>query len=630
MLQNIRENAQGVVAKIIVGFIILTFAIFGLESISGGGSGNTAASVNGEDITQQALYQAMQMRRQQLSREMGENFNPALLDEQRIQQSSLQGLIDQTLLLQQAADLGLYFPDEAIDQMIVNTESFQVDGKFNPDQFQLALRSISLSPIQFRQMIQGEMLISQLSSGFAASNFVTPAEMEAISALERQQRDIRYITLSAETERAKVSVEAQEVQDYYDSNPGEFMAEEQVRVDYLLLNKNDLMSSVEVSEDDVANAYQAYSEQLTGAGNEQRRAAHILLEVNEENPDETVSQLANELKQRIDAGEDFAALAKEYSADAFSAQQGGDLGVVEDGFLGETFDDTLSSLEPGEVSAPVKTEFGYQLIKLLTAESVEVPALDEVREQLVREIKLDRVEPIFVEQSQLLADISFESADLQQPAEELGLTSQSTDLFGRNGSQEGLSSNPAFIAAAFAEDVLSEGANSQLIELDGDRVAVLRLAQHIKPEPRALVDVESQIRTTLVAVKAEEMLQDQALALKEKALSSGLDSIVEQEWVDQPAVSRQQPGNLAQQILLDTFKAPHPSEGVPSLLISGLPNGDKVLLAVTAVNTPEVADAELETTRNQFLSRMLSQQKGQAIFEEYRQSLLNSADIETF
>ncbi|WP_426417487.1 SurA N-terminal domain-containing protein [Aestuariirhabdus sp. LZHN29] len=629
MLQNIRDNSKGVVAKIIIAFIIFVFALFGLESINGGSGANYVASVNGDEISQQDLYQAMQMRRQQLTREMGENFDPALLDEQRIQQASLQGLVGQSLLLQQADMLGLYFPEAAIDQMIIGTESFQVDGKFDPDQFQLALRSVGLTPIQFRKMIQGEMLVSQLSSGFAASNFMTPAEMKSISALERQQRDIRYITLSAAAEREAVSVDSEETRDYYDSNPGEFLAEEQVRVNYLLLDKNDMLADVSVSEDDIANAYQALVEQTRSNAGGQRRAAHILLEVSETKPDQEMADLAAELKQRIDSGEDFAQLAREFSSDTFSAEQGGDLGVVEEGFLGDAFDDALASLEPGQVSAPIKTDFGYQLVKLVSTESIAVPAMDDVREQLIRELKLDRVEPIFVEQSQLLADVSFESADLKQPAEELGLTSQETAFFGRDGGEEGLASNAAFYTAAFANDVLNDGANSVLIEIDSDRVAVLRISEHIKPEPMPFDQAEAQIRDRLLAVKAEELLHQQALQLKDMAMTEGLESVTGYEWVSMDGVSRQAPGDLPQQLLLDTFKVPHPQGEKPSVVISGLPNGDKVLLAVTAVRTPE-PDAELEVTRNQFLSRMLSQQKGQAIFEEYRQALEDSADIRTY
>ncbi len=629
MLQNIRDNSQGIVAKVIVAFIVLTFAIFGLESITGGGSGNQVAVVNGQDISQQELYQAVQMRRQQMMRDMGESFDPTMLDQNLLEQQSLKGLIDQALLLQQAESLGLYFPDSAVDQLIVDTESFQVDGVFSPDQFQLALRSVGLTPVQFRRMIQGEMLINQLNAGFSVSNFITPTELEALSRLERQARDVRYITLSAEEARATVSVDAEESRSYYDANPAEFLADEKVKVDYLLLDKNDLLDEVTVSEDEIVFAYENLIAQLKDSASNDRRAAHILLEVNEENPDEQVLVLARELKTRLDAGEDFAALAKEYSADSFSAAQGGDLGTVEEGFLGDAFDDALDSLQTGAVSDPVKSDFGYQLVKRLPSEQVEISELADVREQLIREIKLNSIEPVFVERSQLLADVSFESADLNQPAEELDLSKQSTALFGREGGVEGLATNPRFVAAAFADDVLSDGVNSQLIELDGDRVAILRIAEHIKPEPQPFSDVQEIIEQVLLAVKAEEMLHERALKLREEALSGGLDSVNDVTWSETETVTRQQPGDLPQQLLLDAYKAPRPANDRPSIVISGLPSGDKVLLAVTAVSVPEADKAE-EELRNQFLSRMLAQQQGQMMFDEYRKSLQQTAEIETF
>src|SRR5690606_31855297 len=184
MLQNIRDNSQSWIAKTIVGLIVVLMAFTGFEAIVNSGSNrNNAALVNGAEITLDQLTQAADMQRRQLQQQLGKDFDASLLDDKLLRESALKGLIDRQLLLQGAADAGFAFSDAAIDQLILLTPEFQVDGQFNADRFDQVIRQMGFDRLRFRQMLREEMLIGQLRAGLAGSAFVTDAEIKAFARL---------------------------------------------------------------------------------------------------------------------------------------------------------------------------------------------------------------------------------------------------------------------------------------------------------------------------------------------------------------------------------------------------------------------------------------------------------------
>ncbi len=320
MLQNIRDNSQGWIAKTIIGLIIALMAFTGIEAMFTATSNKqNAAEVNGEDISQNELSQAVDMQRrqlaQQLSQQLGKDFDPAMLDEKLLRESALKGLIDRKLLLQGAADAKFSFSDAALDQQLLQTPEFQVDGKFSADRFDQVIRQLGYSRLQFRQMLGQEMLIGQVRAGVAGSAFVTDAQVEAFARLEKQTRDFASLTLPADTSAVKVTDD--EVKAHYDEHAKEFMSPEQVVLDYIELKKSSFFDKVQVKDEDLQAAYQKEVANLS----EQRRAAHILIEVNDKLNDEQAKAKIEEIQQRLAKGEDFAALAKEYSQDPGSSSR---------------------------------------------------------------------------------------------------------------------------------------------------------------------------------------------------------------------------------------------------------------------------------------------------------------------
>lgn len=621
MLQNIRDNSQSWIAKTIVGLIVVLMAFTGFEAIVNSGSNrNNAALVNGAEITLDQLTQAADMQRRQLQQQLGKDFDASLLDDKLLRESALKGLIDRQLLLQGAADAGFAFSDAAIDQLILLTPEFQVDGQFNADRFDQVIRQMGFDRLRFRQMLREEMLIGQLRAGLAGSAFVTDAEIKAFARLDRQTRDFAYLTVVAD--RAAVSVSDEQVESFYKEHEARFMTPEQVTLEYVELKKDAFFDQVDVNEDDLQALYQKEIANLA----EQRQAAHILVEVNAEQDEAKARTKIEQLAERIAKGEDFAALARDFSADTGSAAEGGDLGFAGPGVYDPAFEEALYGLQLQEVSAPVRTEFGFHLIKLLGVQAPEVPAFAELREKLERELKTQQVEQRFVEAVKQLEDSAFEASDLHQPAQEMDLAVLSVGPFGREGG-EGLAANRQVVQAAFSSELLEDGANSSAIELDPSTVVVVRVKQHLKPQPQALADVQAEIRQQLeaeqAAKQAEELAGQQLEALRKGATPQDQA----QAWTILEAAGRAQEG-VAPAILQAVFRMQRPqSPEQPVFTQVALSNGDQVLVRLNGVNDDQ---GELQPQELAMYRQFLASRVGQEDFAAYRRQLQASAEIERF
>lgn len=619
MLQNIRDNSQGWIAKTIIGIIVMLLALTGFEAIFNAASNNqNAAEVNGEEISRYDLDQAMNMQRRQLAQQLGQDFDASLLDDRLLRDSALGSLIDRMLLLQSAKNANFAFSSEALDQLILQTPEFQVDGAFSAARFDQVIQQMGYSRLQFRQLLEQEMLIGQLRAGISGTGFVTDQQVDNFARLEMQTRDFATLTLPAQQEAIEVGDE--QIKEYYEANADRFRTPEQVIVEYVELKKESFFDQVEVSDEELQELYQKQIANLA----EQRRAAHILIETGGELSDDEAKAKIDEIATRVKNGDDFAAVAKEASQDPGSANEGGDLGFAGPGVYDPAFEDALYALNEGEVSAPVKSEFGWHIIKLLGVQSPEVPAFESLKPQLVRELKAQQVEQRFVETSKQLEDSAFEASDLAQPAQELGLMVQTTEAFGRDGG-EGITANRQVIQAAFSDEVLVDGANSSVIELDPDTSIALRVKEHLKPAAIPLADVREDIVQQLqrsLAAEAARAKGEQLLADLRKGQQPN-----DAQWQAVEAATRSQEG-VAPALLQAVFRMPRPEQqDKQSYSGVALSNGDYAVVRLNGVNEPEAALTDEEKLNYR---RFLASRVGQQDFAAFRQKLQAEAEIERF
>ncbi|SCW42508.1 MULTISPECIES: SurA N-terminal domain-containing protein [unclassified Pseudomonas] len=623
MLQNIRDNSQGWIAKTIIGVIVALMALTGFDAIfKATTNSNDAAKVNGETISQNELSQAVDMQRRQLMQQLGKDFDASLLDEKMLRDSALKGLIDRKLLLQGAHDAKFAFSEAALDQVILQTPEFQVDGKFSPERFDQVIRQLGYSRMQFRQMLAQEMLIGQLRAGLAGSGFVTDAQVLAFARLEKQTRD--FATLNIKADPASVKLTDDEVKAYYDQHAKEFMTPDQVVIDYLELKKASFFDQVSVKDEDLQAAYQKEIANLS----EQRRAAHILIEVNDKVTEAQAKAKIEEIQARLAKGESFEALAKEFSQDPGSANNGGDLGYAGPGVYDPEFEKALYALSKDQVSAPVRTDFGLHLIKLLGVEAPEVPTFASLKDKLTRELKTQQVEQRFVEATKQLEDASFEASDLAQPAQDLKLTVHTSAPFGREGG-EGIAANRAVVTAAFSPEVLDEGANSTAIELDPETVVVLRAKEHRKPEQLSLDKVAGPIRAQLAKEHASAAAKTRAdeLIASLRDGKTALDKPVDgQGWKAIEAATRNQEG-IDPAVLQALFRMPKPeSKDKPTFSSVTLPDGSLVVVRLNGVNEAAAPTDEEKAEYRRYLASRVGQQD----FAAYRKQLESQADIKRF
>ncbi|GAB5476995.1 MAG: SurA N-terminal domain-containing protein [Marinobacter nauticus] len=615
MLQDIRDNAQSTIAKVIVGLLIISLSIWGMDAIIGGFTGEPeVATVNGQDITEREFLRTVQMESQQRLMQM-ENPDQSLLDEDQIRRDVLDALIREAVLTQDAQSQGLELTDADIDSLITQMPQFQVDGQFNRDRFVATVRNVGMGVAEFRESMRKNYVVNQIRAAIAQTGVVAPENAAHLLAIQNQTRDFRVLTLDGSSVQDQVDVTEADVQAYYDENRDQFRQPEQVDAAYITLSQGALAESIEVAEDELRSYYEERAEEYA---REERRAAHILVEAG----DEGQATLAT-IQQRLEDGESFAVLAEEYSVDTVSAQEGGDLGFAGRGVYDEAFEDALFGLEEGEVSGPVETSFGLHLIKLEEVRRSDVPAFDELREDLRLELARTKASERFAEVRSQLADAAYAADDLASPAEELGLEIRVVEGVSRDGGAAPFD-HAGLVRQLFSEDVLEGGYNTELIDV-GDNVSVVaRVREYHEPRQLELADVESEIRRILERTETREALAarvDELVAQLESGTSA--DELGAGEWQQFEDQGRSVSG-LSPRVVQEVFSLARPDGDSPT--VGRAVTADQAaVIVLTGVNEGEV---DQEGAEYQQLMRFLAQLEGQREYTAYQQYLRNTAEVE--
>ena len=618
MLQNIRDNSQGVVAKVIIGLIVAVFALWGVESIIGGFVATPpVAEVDGEEINDLQL----QVGVQNLLASMGSDAGA--LDPGLVEDIALNQLIDEVVLRQAAERSALAVSSTRIDRFILNSPQFQINGVYDEE---LALRTMTsqgMSVPAFRENLGRRMMLSQIANAYAGSNFLTPGELERLVELQQQTRDIRYIAIPIGTRTLGVAIGDERIGEYYERSQEDFREPETVVARYVILDQEAILEEIAVDPGELLARYE--QERAEYQGDAEKRASHILFEISGISEEEALGQ-ARAARGRLADGEDFAALALELSSDTISAEEGGDIGYTNGTAFPPEIESALDELEVGEISEPVVSEFGVHLVRLTEDTQDEYPSFEEVSERIERDLKSSEVESIYSARLEDLSNLAFESADLGTISEQLNLPVLTSEAFGRNGGAD-IFSDPAVTAAAFSDEVLLDGNNSDVLELDDSRAAVVRVEQYNESHIRPLEEVQAEITVLL----RTEMEREAAASLGNEvltALESGEDTAElltanELEWIEESGVGRNGI-QVNPEIARHVFSMSRPEEGPlrDSLVLA---NGTFVLVELTAVNPGSLEDFPEEQRRT--LAQSLSADLGNNDFQRYLQTLRENADI---
>lgn len=626
MLQKIRDNSQGLAAKIFVWFVIVIFGAWGASTIVSSVISDTPAlSVNGVDISEQEIERNTQLRIQDRIQQMGDNADTSSIDEEAMREAAVNELIERQLLLQHAAKTGMVVSGRSLDRRIAQTPDFQVDGAFNAERAQLLLQSMGYTPNSYRAALASEGLINQTTFTYGLSSFVTKPEMQHLASLLNQTRDLRYILINLEDQLSEMEVTDEEVETYYSNHESEFLLPEQVSLQYLELDKDDIFDEVTVTEEAVRRRYD--EEVAEFQAQIERRASHILLEATSDEEYDNAMAQARELKDRIDNGESFEDLAKEYSDDLGSAEEGGDVGYTNGDNFVQEFEQALGSLDVGEVSDPVRTDFGVHLIKLTEQSESEMPSFEESRDRIERDLKTTEVDRLFTERSEELGNLAFESFDLSDPADIMGLEIQTTDLFDRNGGV-GIASNRDVVNTAFGTDVLIDGLNSNLISISPSRSVVIRVLEHNQPKVQPLEAVRGEIQVQLqqdkVSAKAAEMGRTLTQNLQKGLNVNAMLELQDLSWNDIKGLERNEPA-LPPELVDDIFNMDPPAGEAPTIDGFQLSGGEFVVVELQQVHAGSLEDMEEDELAS--MKNFLAQQNANTNFAALITGLKERADI---
>ena len=624
MLQNIRDNIQGVMAKIIIALIIVPFAFFGVESLLTGGGANHVAEVNGEDISAADLQQAVYFQKRSMLQRMGDNVDPAMLDEARLSAVALEQLVQRKLLLQQADSQNIDVSVAAVDQMILSMPQFQQDGQFSMQLYENMLRSNGYSLAYFKQRLTDDLRISQLTNGMAGSDFFTTQELSDTARIVAQTRSYAYITLPIAKLLNEVELSDQEIQQYYQQNQADFLSDEQVKLEYIEMKLADFAQPV--GEAQLREAYNLEMADFNAQG--ERRAAHILFEVSKERDAEATIALAKVVADRIKAGESFADLAKEYSADAGSSDNAGDLGYTAGETFPVAFEEALFALELGQVSAPVETDAGIHLILAVDIKEAVAPTFEQRKQALEQRLQLAQAESVFINTVDRLRDLVFNSEGLAGPAVELKLDVRDAGWVSR-ASAEGVLASPRVLSAAFSDEVLKDRNNSEVLELASDHFIVVRVAEHKEAATKPLEKVRGIISARLSQQKATEIAKAQAEQLAKDmvdgdnsvadiASANGLDAVSEQK------VNRSS-AQADPELVAAIFALPKNSDNEATIDSLVLANGDVVVVRLSAVNDGSLAD--LAEEEQQGIGRQLQRFSSMQSLSGFQDTVRESAQV---
>lgn len=500
MLQSLREKKSGLFVKAVLVLVVIGFSFFGIESYFISNVDTSAAKVGERGISTDEYQARFQEYRQQMMRMMGDNADPQYFEDPLVKRQVLDQLISEELLLQANDDLGVAIPASRLQTEIAGVSAFHTDGQFDPEVYRTVLAGQGMSPRGFEARVRRDLAVRELPIQVISSTLVTPAQVDAYLRVRDQRRDMSYVVLDAPVDTDFQPSEEQ-VDAYYNANIDQFTRPEMVALDYVELDESGLEVDMTPDESTLRERYER--EKARFVTPEQRRAAHILIEVEGAGgPDEQRAAMtkAEDVAQQLRDGGDLAELAREFSADPGSRNTGGELGWIEQGMTEPAFEDALFALQQGDVSEPVLTPEGYHVIVLEEVREGSAREFDEVRTALEKEFVEGERERLYSDRVSRLLDLTYEdSSSLDSAARELGLTVERTPLATRQGGTDALTSDPRVMRAAFSDNVLELGNNSDPVDLGNGRLVVVRVAERKAPEPIPLAEVDGQIRAQLTA-----------------------------------------------------------------------------------------------------------------------------------
>ncbi len=621
MLQRIRDSLQGQkwLAYLLLGALALVFAAwgaYGIVNLNFGGS-NYAAEANGSKISLEEARNAWLRQQSMWQQRLGGSEIPSQL-RTRLQDQVLESLIRRALLTQRSHDLGYRVSHEALREAVQGEPAFQVDGKYDPLAAKAALAQAGISLEAYEQQLRTDLQQLQLEGGIRASDFLTAAELGRLTDLENQQREVRYLVLPADRFRASAAVGDAAVQAYYKEHLAQYMRPESVHLQYAELRLEALAAQQELSDADLRAAYEKEKSRLEVP--EKRHARHILITGKD---DAAALALAQQVLSQAKSGKDFGELAKQYSQDPGSAQNGGDLGWAERSTFVKPFADALFNMSVGEIAGPVKTQYGYHIIRLDEVQRGKSKTFEEARPELEAQVRRARATDRFGEiQEQLQAKLAEPGADLNALAQQYNLQPGEVKEFVKGAGAVPFGAAPQLQELLFGDPPLPTDKLGGPLLLGDDRLVIFKVLERRAPAGRPLAEVHDSIVRAITREQGTQAALGAAQHAREQLTQgASFDSIAQELKVSaDPAhfIGRSDP-SVPAQVREAAFALPRPT-GKPEIRALALNDGGAALIEVSAVRTAAAHDNEAQASRAQQETERLGTAAALAYVDEVRRT----------
>ena len=630
MLQLIRDNATGWIAWGIVILISIPFALWGIHQYVTPDSSVAVATVDDTEIGYYDFQRRYARRRQQVQSILGARLlGPD--QENRLRREVLDGMIDSQVIISSGMNAGMRVGDEQLARTIQTQEVFRSGNGFSQNAYENWLRSQGYSPGGFEEELRRSLMEQQVALGVSGSDFMSTSELRDAVRMRLQKRTFSLLTIPA-SDFAGAEPAESEIAAHFEQHRDAYMAPERVRLRYLEISMDEIAAGIKVDDDELRALFEAERESFVTP--EKREVSHILISVPadaDSNAEEDARARLAALRSRIEVGESFEDLARVNSDDPGSATAGGSLGSIERGVMVPPFEEAAFALAPGELSEPVRSSYGWHLIKVTSVQGSRGAAFEEVRDQVLAQYRTREAERIYVEHAETLANVTYEHPEsLEAGAQELGLSIGETSPVTRAGeSDDPIASQPAVVAAAFSSDVLDEGNNSEPIEFESGRMVVVRAFDHEPPRALALDEARAQIigelqaeaRRSAVAERGRDVLAE----LRGGRSADGVAADTGLEWSRFEDVGRAG-GELSERLLEVAFRMPRPEAG--SARFDGVvdASGDFVILSLARVDDGDVSALSDDESRS--LSRALEADIGRITFDAFVRGRRQASDVQ--
>jgi peptidyl-prolyl cis-trans isomerase D len=614
MMDNLRTAANSLVIKIIFGIIIVSFILTGVSGYLIGGSANYAAKVNGQEISRGQFENAVASERNRQQQQLGEQFSVLAGNEgymKQMRQQVLSRMIDEALMDQYAKHLGLGISDEQIKQAIFKEPAFQNNGKFDNARFTAIISNMGMTADQYAQALRNQLTTQQLINAVVGTDFMLAGETDELAALVSQQRVVREATIDVNALAAKQEVSEQEINSSYEQNKNNYIAPEQFKVSYIMLDA--ASQNVEVADTDIQAYYDQHQDEFT----QPQRNRYSVIQTKTEAE-------AKAILDELSKGGDFAALAKEKSADIISARNGGDMGWLEPG----TTPDELKNAglkDKGQLSGVIKSSVGFLVVRLDDIQPAQTKSLAEVKDAIAAKVKQEKAVDAYYALQQKVSDAASNDNESLASAEKVaGVKAVETGWFGHDNLPAELNFKPVSDAIFNGGLVGANGApgmNSDIITVDGDRAFVIRIAEHKAEAIKPLAEVREQVIAQVKHQKAEQQAKlDADKLLNALKLGKGDEAMKAAglSFGEAKTLTRTGQDPISQA----AFNLPLPAKDKPAYGVANDMQGNVVLLALD-----QVKPGDMPAEQKKAMVQGITQNNAQITFEALMTNLRKEAKI---